>query len=64
MFQHCFTEYFPSYCVLTSILGDDLCQGELLAVHVLKVVLLQGPLDHLSCFVLAGQLSMNEFMNS
>lgn len=41
-------------CFLTSVLGDNLRQGELLPVHVLKVMLLQGPLDHLSCFVLGG----------
>lgn len=38
-----------------SFLGDDLSQGEVLPVHVLKVMLLQRPLDHVSSFVLTGQ---------
>lgn len=38
-----------------SLLGDDLRQSEVTPVHVLKVMFLQCPLDHLSSFVLAGQ---------
>lgn len=42
--------------LLTFVLRHDLRQTEVLTVLVLKVVFLQSPLDHLSSFVLAGQL--------
>ena len=49
---------------LTSVLGDELGEMEVLGAHVLQVVLLQGPLDHLGRLVLAGQLWITKQVNA